>query len=124
MKMRDYIDQFYPIREKVEQKVKNPVQRVLEADDLPYDEVLPVNGVLQKVVYINNSDYVAVVELLSYSKQDIETMPANDDLRVTWEAYMENVDVQVVTVQELISASKEYVQLQKRRKEMVDQCTS
>lgn len=124
MKMREYIDTCYPIREKVEQKIKDPVQRVLEADDLPCDDVMSMNGVLQKVVYINASDYVAVVELLSYSRQDIEKLPVGDDFRSAWEAYMENVDVQVVTVQELISASKDYMQLQKRRREMVDRCTN
>jgi len=124
MKMREYIDRFYPIREKVEQKIKDPVQRVLEEDDLPCDEVLPVNGALQKVVYINTSEYVPVIELLSYSKQDIEKLPVGDDFRSTWEVYMENVDVQIVTIQELISASQDYMQLQKRRKEMVDRCTS
>lgn len=123
MKFREYIDRYYPIREKVMRKLKDPVQRVMEEDDLPCDDVRAVDGQLQKVVYLNTDEYVSVLDLLSNTKEDIEKMP-DCDYKCTWLAYMENVHVEDMTLEELVGMSREYKQNQLRRKGMAEQCMS
>ncbi len=123
MKFREYIDRYYPIREKVMRKLKDPVQRVMEEDDLPCDDVRAVDGQLQKVVYLNTDEYVSVLDLLSNTKEDIEKMP-DCDYKSTWLAYMENVHVEDMTLEELVGMSREYKQNQLRRKGMAEQCMS
>lgn len=123
MKLREYINEYYPIRDKVLRKLKNPVQRVMEMDDLPCDEVRAVDGQLQKVIYINDEEYVPVIDILSYTREDIEKMPSCD-FKNAWLAYMENVCTEDVSLEELMSVSREYVKNQCRRKEMAEKCMS
>lgn len=104
-------------------KLKDPVQRVMEEDDLPCDDVRAVDGQLQKVVYLNTDEYVSVLDLLSNTKEDIEKMP-DCDYKSTWLAYMENVHVEDMTLEELVGMSREYKQNQLRRKGMAEQCMS
>lgn len=123
MKLREYIDKYYPIREKVMRKLKNPVQRVLEMDDLPCDDVRAVDGQLQKIIYVNDEEYVSVVDILSYTKGDIDKM-SDCDFKSAWLAYMENVHVEDISIEELMRVSKEYVKNQRQRREMAEKCMS
>ena len=123
MKLREYIDQYYPIREKVMQRLKDPVQRVMEMDDLPCDDVRVVDGQLQKVIYINDEEFVPIVDILSYTREDIDKM-ADCDFKSAWLVYMENVHVEDISIEELMKVSKEYVKNQRLRREMAEKCMS
>lgn len=122
MTILEYIKEYHSIDEQVKRKLKDPVTLVMERDSLPCDDVLPVDGKLQKVVFYTSDDYIPVVDLLSYSKKDIDAQE-NVELRETWYAYMENVEQKVLDLEELMSVSKQYVEAQQRKKELAARCT-
>lgn len=122
MTILEYIKEYHSIDEQVKRKLKDPVTLVMERDSLPCDDVLPVDGKLQKVVFYTADDYISVVDLLSYSKKDIDEQE-NVELRETWYAYMENVEQKVLDLEELMSVSKQYVEAQQRKRELAAKCT-
>lgn len=122
MTFKEYIKEYHPIKEQVYRKLKDPVSLILERDDLPCDEVRAVDGVLQKVVYISDEEFVPVFDLLSYTKEDVEKLK-DADFKKVWLAYMENVDVQDLDIDSIITASKEYQNSRKRKKELIMKCT-
>jgi len=119
----EFIKERYPIDDKLEQLKTNPIKRIMESDFLPCDAVKMVDGVFQKVVELSDEQYIPVVELLSYSKEDIEQ--SNDqELKDVWFAYMDNVTVKDVSFDQIMSASSEFMRLRKKKEELINACTS
>lgn len=121
MTLKEYIRDYHPIKEQVQRKLKSPITLILEQDSLPCDGVKPVDGTLQKIVYISDDEYVPVLDLLSYTKEDIEKL-GDEDFKSTWFAYMENVDSDDVDINSIMMASKEYQAAKKRKKELITKC--
>ena len=65
MTLKEYIKEYYPIKEKLQIIKSDPIKMIMEQDDLPYDSIVSVDGKLQKVVYISEEDFIPVLECLS-----------------------------------------------------------
>lgn len=118
MTLCEYVRSYYPIKQRIQNRLSNPVQQVMEADQLPYDEILPVEGIYQKVVYLTDEDYITVTELLSFSDEDMKTMP-DCELKDVWKVYMENIDITDFNVLEIMNSAKRYFEEREKRGEVV-----
>ena len=58
MTLKEYIKEYYPIKEKLQIIKSDPIKMIMEQDDLPYDSIVSVDGKLQKVVYISEEDFI------------------------------------------------------------------
>lgn len=124
MSFIEYIDTYYNARDRIYSKMKNPIQRVMEADGLPCDAVKMVDGELQKVVYLNDdgSDFITVVELITYTKDEVEKI--NDkELKEVYYAYMDNVHVEDVNIKEIINSAVLFQEKRKAKQERLALCT-
>ncbi len=118
MTIREFIDEYYPIRDIVKRITTDPVTKVMEMDDLPFDEVIEFDGVLQKVVYTSSHIAVPVIELLGTSERDVEKLPDGDEYKELYKIYMENVSVTNIQLEELMGLSKAYLELKQKRREL------
>ena len=123
MNMIDFIEQVYPIKDMLKVRLSNPIKAVMEKDNLPYDSIgLDENGNLTKMVEIEDGHSIPVVELISYTEEEIERTN-NENLRETWKAYMSQVDVQDVEIADIIASARKYDEIKKRRETQLAKCT-
>ena len=80
----------------------DPYLVALNNDDLPYDEILRVEGKVQKVVYTEDGRIVTIIDLLSNDKLD-DIDVKDKYLRELYEAYMSNICVEEPKIKRLIS---------------------
>jgi len=113
MTFEEYTQEIYPIEDKVKALQNDPIQQIMNNDSLPYDDICVIDGTLQKAVETSDGEMVPVIELLSYVKEDVEKMPKSPFTEVYF-AYMNCVDVEDFSVQQIISLATAYSQ---RRKE-------
>lgn len=124
MTLVEYIHESYPIKERLEELNNDPIKRVMESDGLPFDSIQVIDGVLQKAVEISQDTYVAVVDLLSYTKEDIDGLgPEDNDFKQAYYAYMDNVDLTDMTIDAIMSAARDYAENKKREEELYKKCT-
>lgn len=90
------------------QNSKSIFEMIEEHDDLPYDDIRPNDdGVLEKVVFIDNDRYISVFDLLSYSRADILAM--NDQaLLSVFDNYMETVEVENLDIFNILHLLQKY----------------
>lgn len=109
---REYIGKYYNVTDRIKARLINPKEAVAERDDLPYDDIIYIDDELQKVVYITDDSPISVVELLSYTAEDMHKI--NDpDLINVYDNYMEQVNVEDVDLANLISAAQIFMREKK-----------
>lgn len=122
MTIPEFIDERFPIDDLIAEMKSSPIQRVLDNDDLPCDDVRYVNGALQKVVEVTADVYVPVTEILSYCKEDVDKM--NDvDFKNAYTAYMGLIDVTDVNIESIMSAVREYKANMEKKEGLLSKCT-
>lgn len=107
MNILEYIEEFYPIRDRVERLIKDPYTLVKESDDLPFDEIKYIDGKIQKVVECADGEYIPVFDLLLYDKEDVLKMQ-DSAFKEMYLAYIDQIDIKSVSIQEIMSAVREY----------------
>lgn len=122
MTIVEFIDDYYPIDDLIKEVKCDPIQRVLNNDDLPCDDVRFIDGELQKVVEISADVYVPVVEILSYCKEDVDAM-TDTDFKNTYYTYMTLIDVEDVTIENIMSASRDYRKNKQAKDSLLNKCT-
>lgn len=121
MTLKEYIKEYYPIKEKLQIIKSDPIKMIMEQDDLPYDSIVSVDGKLQKVVYISEEDFIPVLEILSYSKEEVEKSK-DIEFKEVWKTYMDNVEITDLNLENLMTISKEYIESRKRKEALLKQC--
>lgn len=106
MNIIEFIEQQYPIRDKVASRLVDPYERVANNDDLPYDVVGPdESGRLTKLVEIEDNRFISVVDLISLSAEDVAAL--NDPpLLTVWENYMSQIDMQDMNITDILECVK------------------
>ena len=122
MNILEFIEQQYPIQDKIDAMNGDYAKRIMEADGLPCDCVMVIDGRLQKAVEISADVFVSVEELLSYTPEDVEKL-ADEDFKKVYKAYMSQVDVADITLESIMSAVRD-VRANQARKESMLQCIS
>lgn len=120
MFIQDYIKEMYPITDRLERLKCNPVERIKMSDDLPYDSVYMVDGQLQKVMMISDERPVPIMELLSWTKGDIDKIRVSDpDYADAWDVYMTLIDVEDLDIANLSTILSDVDQIRKRKEELL-----
>lgn len=120
MNMLDFIETQYPIKDRVKDRLSDPYKRVAEMDSLPYDVIGPdENGVVTKLIEIDDTTFIPVVELISYSRDDVEKM-TDEAFKVAYFAYMDNVDIMDVSFIDLQECAREFIANSQKRRSKLD----
>lgn len=114
MTLKEYVQRGNKFKSIVRQRIKDPITVVMEQDDLPYDAIMPVEGIIQKVVYISDDMFVPVIELISYYKKEVENMK-DENFKNAYFAYMDNVEVEDVDLESIINMSREYLEKKEQK---------
>lgn len=125
MDIRQFCEEYYPVKERIRQVVQDPYLLVKECDDLPYDDIQFIDGRLQKVVYLDDSrdSVVPVYDILLYSKEDMEKEP-DSPFKDMYNAYMDQIDIKSMSIQEIMSAVRDYEQHKADIQRKVEMCTN
>ena len=118
MTIIDYINQKYPIRERVKELISNPYTRIANEDDLPYDKIGPdSNGFVTKLVQVNDEDrYISVIDLISLSEDDRKNDP---ELANIYDIYMTQVDIEDVNISDIMKSVEVYKSFKKSTEDQV-----
>lgn len=119
MTLRDYIEQVYPIKDRVERIRNDPRKQILESDILPCDGVVFIDGVLQKAVEVSDGYWVSVLDLLMNEAADVEKL-ADDDYKKAYYSYMELIDNKDAAYADIVASVKEYKNNMKKKAEMTN----
>lgn len=119
MNILEFIETQYPIKDIVRERLADPYKRIAQLDCLPYDIIGPDSeGHLTKLVEINDTRTISVMELITYTREDIVKL--NDlELLNVWEAYMEEVDIEDLNVSDIMACVKQYKLMGEERKNRV-----
>lgn len=117
MTIHDFAKQFCP--SVLESRGSKQLYDIIkERDDFPYDEIMVTEeGGMSKVVFIDDTRYIDVYELIAYSQTDVEAMKDPELLQV-YNNYMEQLDLRDVSILDTIGLAKEWVA--QRDKERAD----
>ena len=122
MTFKEFIRDKYPIKDKIRSLNEDPIKRIMEQDDLPFDKIISVDGVFQKVVYVSEDSYVTVMDILSYYPEEVAKME-DVDFKEAYFAYMDNIDISDVNIENIMAASKEYKSQKEKKEELLLKCT-
>ena len=115
MFLRDYIEEQYPIKGIIERYTNDPVKRIMDADCFPFDKICMYEGQLQKCVEISADEVISVLDLLSYTKEDAEKV--SPEFFEVYNAYMDNIVMESLDIQDIINISRVYKKQQQENKE-------
>lgn len=120
MNILEFIESQYPIRDRVAARLVDPYDRVANSDDLPYDVIGPDDtGHFTKLVEIEDNRFISVVDLISYSRDDVEKM-GDAALLLVWENYMSMIDLRDMNITDILECVKAHKSVVDRRKEQLD----
>ena len=120
MTILEFIEQQYPIKQRVQERLQDPYKRIADSDDLPYDIIGPDEfGNVTKLVEIDNDRYISVMELIGYTQEEIDK---SDDaaLATAYEAYMSQVDFEDLNILDIMESVRMHANTVRRRKEKLD----
>ncbi len=119
MYITDFIREQYPIRDKLVARLSSPYDKVANSDDLPYDVIGPdESGHYTKLVEIDDDRFISVVDLISYTREDVVAM--NDPaLLNVWENYMSQIDIHDMNITDILACVRAHNSVVKRREEQI-----
>lgn len=119
MNILEFIETQYPIKDKVREKLEDPYKRIAEMDELPYDSIGPdETGRITKLVEIDDTRSVPVLELISYTEDDVKKME-DSAYYDAWKAYMSNIDINDINIVDIMSCVQRYRESSIRREEQL-----
>lgn len=93
MTFRDYIENRYDVRDRIEQQRGSAVLDFINSDIFPYDFITTDNGEMVKMLYYAEGDKeISVLDLLSYTEEDLDKMKGQEDLKELYETYTSQFD--------------------------------
>lgn len=119
MNILEFIETQYPIRDRIKDKLSDPYKRIEEMDDLPYDLIgMDEYGHMTKLVNVDDVTTIPVMELISYTEDEIKQSP-NEALRAVWYAYMEQIDITDMNFADIMECVRQYKANMIRREEQL-----
>lgn len=116
MTIVQYIQEKYPIHNRIRELVSNPYATIANEDGLPYDEIGPdEDGNITKLVVVNNEGRkISVIDLITLTPEELDT---DLELKNVYENYMMQVDLEEVNLCDIAKMAKSYKDLKKRSEE-------
>ena len=119
MTLREFVKDVYHIENRLRLMKLDPVKQVMERDDLPYDEIKMVDGVLQKVIMLDDTEFIPILDLLTLTKEDVESIK-DEEFKAAYNGFMDNVDVTVIDVQNIINSINELDSMQDKKNKLLE----
>lgn len=108
MNIIQFIETQYPIKDIVKDKLADPYKRVAEMDSLPYDVIGPDEcGHITKLVEVDDMTYIPVIDLISYTREDLVRL-GDENLLSVWEAYMDEIDIEDINIIDVMNCIKQW----------------
>ena len=119
MYILEFIREQYPIRDRILSRLSDPYEKVANDDSLPYDLIGPDDdGHLTKLVEIDDERTIAVVDLISYTREDVVQL--NDEaLLNVWDNYMCQIDLQDLNIADILESVRTRNAIKKKREEQL-----
>lgn len=119
MNILEFIEEQYPIADRVRVKLEDPYRRIEEEDNLPYDIIGPdETGTLTKLVEVEQNRYISVMDLISMSLDEVKHTQ-DEALILCYEAYMSQVDITDLNISDLMECVKTYKSIVDKREEQL-----
>lgn len=120
MNILQFIEEQYPIREKVFAKLEDPYTRIAQMDDLPYDLIGPDEaGHVTKLVEVDDGRYISVVELIGMTKEDIASSE-DPALELVWDNYMSQIDLHDLNISDIMECVRQHQNIISERQGQLD----
>ena len=120
MTILEFIEQQYPIRQRVQERLQDPYKRIADSDDLPYDIIGPDEfGNVTKLVEIDTDRYISVMELIGYTQEEIDKSE-DSALIIAYDAYMSQVDFEDLNILDIMESVRMHSATVSKRKEKLD----
>jgi hypothetical protein len=92
MTFKNFIETKYDVRERIADLKSNPLKSFIDSDIFPCDFVDVENGEMVKMLYYaNGAKDIAVLDLLSYRREDLVRLK-DQDLLDLYDTYTEQFD--------------------------------
>lgn len=119
MQIVEFIEQQYPIRDKVVCKLEDPYKRIANMDDLPFDIIGPDEvGHITKLVEVEDSRFISVLELIGMTRDDV-VHTGDSALLIVWENYMSQIDLHDMNIVDIMESVRTHQDIERMRKEQL-----
>lgn len=119
MNIKEFIEERYPVIDKIKARLENPYKRIEEADDLPFDKIGPDEmGTITKLVEVEDNRFVSVMELIGYTREEVVGLK-DIALLTAYDAYMSQIDIQDLNIIDILSSVRDYQKVLKNREEQL-----
>lgn len=109
MLITEYIEKYFDISTAIREAQSNPIKQIMELDDLKYDRIEMYDGRLQKVLELNDTDVISVLELIAYTPEQIEQLAPDDDLRVLYDNYMKDIEISDLSFYDIQESARRWL---------------
>lgn len=124
MNILQFIEEQYPIKDRIKERLSDPYKRIMEMDDLPFDVIGPdENGNITKLVEIDDIRTISVVELVALDEADVKQLK-DPDLEKVWRSYMSLINIKDYNVIDMMECVKQYKSIANKRKEQLNVLSS
>lgn len=124
MNILQFIEEQYPIKDRIKERLSDPYKRIMEMDDLPFDIIGPdENGNITKLVEIDDIRTISVVELVALDEADVKQLK-DPDLEKVWKSYMSLINIKDYNVIDIMECVKQYKSIANKRKEQLNVLSS
>lgn len=124
MNILQFIEEQYPIKDRIKERLSDPYKRIMEMDDLPFDVIGPdENGNITKLVEIDDIRTISVVELVALDEADVKQLK-DSDLEKVWKSYMSLINIKDYNVIDIMECVKQYKSIANKRKEQLNVLSS
>ena len=118
MTITQFILEKYPIKEKLKTILSDPYSLIENEDGLPFDVIAPDEyGHLTKQVYVSDERMVSVMELISYSREELDS---DIELQNVWDIYMSQIEIEEVNFMDIKQSARAYKEHLKAKGNMAD----
>lgn len=113
-----FIDEYYPIQDRIQALNNDPYKMIANEDDLPFDYIgMDDYGVLTKLVRIDDSRRISVADILSMTREECFGDPQLLDV---YDIYMSQIDVEAVNITDIMESARKYKSSREKGERMAD----
>lgn len=121
MTIRDYIKDIYRATPDnlMDIYFQDPLKIIAERDDIPYDAIESVDGILQKVIYLSDDTPEPVIDMLSYTPAYAQKIYNEADFKI-WQSFSDKVALTDVDMFEITKLRENIEASQRKKRGMLD----
>lgn len=112
MFIQEFIQEYYPVEDRIQALNNDPYKMIASEDDLPYDYIgCDDYGVLTKIVKIDDTRRISVADILSMTREECIGDPQLLDV---YDIYMSQIDVEAVNITDIMESARRYKDSRKK----------